>query len=64
MPPLANLRHGAARAAGRAYPNGRPYPPRSDPAPPKIYLRYAGVRSGPSPTAPESLTASCEAGRQ
>ena len=40
VPPLATLRYGAARAAGGlpegAYPKGRPYRQKSDPAPPEI----------------------------
>ena len=62
VPPLATLRYGAARAAG-GLPEGPPlllpHCQKSDPTPPEI---GTGVRSGPSPIAPESLAASREAG--
>ena len=53
-PPCATARRGRPEA----YPKGRPYCQKSDPAPPEIGRGSKRVLTHP----PESLTASCEAG--
>ena len=53
-PPLANLRHGAARTAGGLPARGPPPPQASEPVPPVIVI-WAGVRSGTVTHPPESL---------
>ena len=58
-PPLATLRHGAARAAG-GLPEGPPQPrrtPRAAPAPPLVILRHGATRApGGLPEGPPLLS--------